>query len=395
MKIKTRLLLSTACSVGAALVIGLILFVTAQQVKEAIERNKIADEVTKAASDLNIIAYEYLIHHEARPQAQWESRHKSIEKLLTGQETKGTEEQAVLQRILQNQESIGSLFSQLVTNYESRGKSKSDITLSRELEERLAGQMLTKLQATVSDAFRLAEASHSQVVTAQARAGSLIMVFIVLLAALIAAVSFMIHRTVVKPIAKLHEGTEIIGAGNLDYRVGTAAKDETGQLSRAFDQMTIQLKGSFAELEKETTERNRAEEEIRRLNEDLDQRVIERTAQLEATNTELQAFTYSVSHDLRAPVRHIHGYAELLQKSASSALDEKSRHYLATILESGKQMTNLIDELLSFSRMGQAEMRKTNVSLDELFKEALNTLGLEMNGRSIDWEIGPLPQVYG
>jgi len=108
MKIKTRLLLSTACSVGAALVIGLILFVTAQQVKEAIERNKIADEVTKAASDLNIIAYEYLIHHEARPQAQWESRHKSIEKLLTGQETKGTEEQAVLQRILQNQESIGS-----------------------------------------------------------------------------------------------------------------------------------------------------------------------------------------------------------------------------------------------------------------------------------------------
>src|SRR3990167_1123240 len=107
MKIKTRLLLSTACSVGAALVIGLILFVTAQQVKEALDRNKIADEVDKAASDLNIIAYEYLLHHEARPQAQWESRHKSIAKLLTGEESKGAEEQAVLHRIRQNYEGIG------------------------------------------------------------------------------------------------------------------------------------------------------------------------------------------------------------------------------------------------------------------------------------------------
>ena len=117
--------------------------------------------------------------------------------------------------------------------------------------------------------------------------------------------------------------------------------------------------------------------------------------QLETANKELEAFSYSVSHDLRAPVRHIHGYAELLQKSASSALDEKSRHYLTTILDSGKQMATLIDELLSFSRMGQAEMRKINVSLDELFKEALKTLAPEMNGRSIVWKIDRLPQLYG
>lgn len=395
MKIKTRLLLSTACSIGAALVIGVLLFVTAQQVKEALDRNKIADELAKAVSDLNIVAYEYLLHHEARPQAQWESRHKSIAKLLTGEESKRPEDRAVLHRIRQNHESIGSLFSQLVRNFASRGKSTSDTTLSRELEERLAGQMLTKLQAMASDAFRLAEASHSQVATAQARAGPLVMVFTVILSGLIAAVSFMIHRSVVRPIAKLHEGTEIIGAGNLDYRVRTAAKDEIGQLSRAFDQMTGQLKQSFIALEEEIGQRKRAEEAIRKLNEELEQRVTERTAELELTNKELQAFTYSVSHDLRAPVRHMHGYVELLKKNVSSALDKKGHYYLETILDSAKQMTNLIDELLAFSRMGQAEMRKTNVSLDELFKEALKDLAPEMNGRSVDWEIDPLPQVYG
>jgi light-regulated signal transduction histidine kinase (bacteriophytochrome) len=102
-----------------------------------------------------------------------------------------------------------------------------------------------------------------------------------------------------------------------------------------------------------------------------------------------------VSHDLRAPLRHLSGYAELLRKNASSTLDEKSHRYLMTISESAKRMGNLIDDLLAFSRVGRSEMQKAKVSLEQLVKGILHDLQDEMNGRNIVWEIGALPEVYG
>ena len=143
------------------------------------------------------------------------------------------------------------------------------------------------------------------------------------------------------------------------------------------------------------TERRRAVKKIRELNAGLEQRVRDRTARLTAANEDLDAFCHTVSHDLRAPLRHIDGYVELLVARCGDGLTDKGRHYLDIVAASAREMGVLIDELLQFSRTGRAEMHRESVDMNRALQEAMTPLKESHAGRTIEWVVGDLPPVSG
>jgi signal transduction histidine kinase len=215
----------------------------------------------------------------------------------------------------------------------------------------------------------------------QALTRNLFIVVIVGLLVLVAARSYA-ERFFVGPIQALSRAASRLGEGDYSTRVGEVGGGiELAQLGQAFDSMAERLQ--------------MRRKQIEQLNADLELRVKDRTAELEAANRELEAFSYSVSHDLRAPLRHIGGFVNLLRQKAAGGLDETSLRYLAQITNSTKQMGQLVDDLIMFSRMARADLRPISVDLEPLVTDIRKNLRPELENREIEWKFSELRNVNG
>ena len=145
----------------------------------------------------------------------------------------------------------------------------------------------------------------------------------------------------------------------------------------------------------EITAVKEAEEQLKSFNEQLEILVSNRTAELRAINAELESFTYTVSHDLRAPIRAIDGFANILRKKFEGRMDNKEAHYLKNILEGSAKMGTLIDDLLAFSRVGRIEQRMSLFSLEQLFQQIFQDLTLGQDKSRVDFTLDTLPDVKG
>ncbi len=182
------------------------------------------------------------------------------------------------------------------------------------------------------------------------------------------------------------------------YDYALEIRHRAGRLSPVLYNATVyrdeagQVLGVFAAA-RDITERKRAEEEVRQLNETLEERVRERTAELEAANREMEAFTYSVSHDLRSPLRHVDGFSKLLLENYSAGLPEDARHYVERIRNGVRRMGLMVDDLLNLTRVGRRELSVQLTGLNSLLEEVRQELEPEAEGRKVEWRLGSLPFV--
>ncbi len=193
---------------------------------------------------------------------------------------------------------------------------------------------------------------------------------VLLMLAVLAVAAIAVYKftgRVTRPLADLSSAAEAIAGGDYARRVDVSRTDEIGRLGAAFNTMSAEVQDMHARLETRVTERTR----------------------------ELEAFSYSVSHDLRAPLRHIVGFGRLFEKHAEGRLDPESRRYLRTMMDAAGRMGRLIDDLLDFSRRGRAPLDKRAVPLGKIVEEARAEVSVDIDQRRIDWVVGSLPVVYG
>jgi len=178
-------------------------------------------------------------------------------------------------------------------------------------------------------------------------------------------------------------------------RAEEALQKAHGELERKVEERTADLSKANIFLEQEISERKRAEEEIRKLNAELEQRVIERTAQLEAANKELEAFAYSVSHDLRAPLRAIDGFSRFVLEDYAEKLNGEGKRLLNIIRTNTQKMDQLITDILALSRVSRTEIKLSRINMTTLVNSIYHELASPEVRQKFVFSVGPLPDAFG
>ncbi len=265
MSISSKLKIAALVPGLVALVIGLALLFSYRVLDRAREEGQRTKQLMSSMNELNRLTHYFILYHEDRPRRQFLSEHDSMTKLIDSLRFRDKTQQKLLDRIRHNSESVRMAFLRLVAAYERPAPAES-YALSSEAEERLAARVLTTSRDLVSDALRLEVLIDGEIATTQRRVSWLALFVLLGTGVPLTFILIRIMRGISASLAILRQGTDAVGAGHLDYRIGMAARDEIGDLSRAFDLMAERLTDTTVSrdsLRAEVEERKRAEEEAR------------------------------------------------------------------------------------------------------------------------------------
>ena len=397
MRITTRLRIISTVTAAALAVLVPVLIWSFLEFNSASSDDSLADAISVGSSERTSFSGQYFLYREDRLRAQWDESNEAIGRMLRQAEAQFHSEQdrQILERLRRNIEDSADIFHRIVKNSRELTTAAGNRYIYEELDKRLFSQLLLKNVATRDMITALKGASTWRIEQTYRRLIIIVSVFAVTLAIIIILTSMHLARLINKRLAPLHDGAKIIADGDLYYRIKGSGADEFAELALSINAMTDKLQAFTAKLESEIDVRKRAEEGIRQLNIELERRVIERTAKLEAANKDLEGFAYSVSHDLRVPLRAIDGFSQLVLKQYEDKLDDEGKRLLNVVRSNTKRMGQLVDDILAFSRAGRLEIRTSEADMEALAREVWRELEPSMAGRDVRLDIKPLPKVQG
>ena len=327
MKIKTHFQINIFVSICLAVAVAGILFYTDREIDREMEKNFLADRISKGVFELFMVSNTYLTYHEERPREQWSVKLASLKKMIDDARAGAKDPDENLEILSKRCDEMGALFQQITSYAERMDKpSQKDAALVREAYERLITNLTAKGQEMVNHSFLLIQESNRDLASVKQRAIDSVIAATLLAIGLSIGISLLLSRRILTDTRLLQKGTEIVAGGNLDYRLEIQRDDEIGRLAHAFDEMTRRLNDS--EKERESYIKKLAE-----------------------SNRELEDFAFIASHDLQEPLRKIQTFGDRVKEKWGDGLGEVGRDYLARMQNAAVRMQALIQGLLTYSRV--------------------------------------------
>jgi signal transduction histidine kinase len=357
--------ISSKARIGAALMFGAMALIAASiawantQVSAAVERRRHSAAIASALNDMRMVTFEYLLNRRERARLQEQAVWQRLEGLLARPVRADDAAARTLAELRANGEASHRLFGEVGA---ALAEGAADDEVQRRFESQVSSRLLILQQRSLVDAAQLIHDAGVRIDETQQRVVLVTAAGLALMALITGAAVWVFRRDVLRPIARLEQATREVAAGNWSFELDVGSTDELGEMARHFDAMTRALRDSFGQLELSNRE-------------------------LVSLNNELESFSYSVSHDLRSPLRSMDGFSLALLEDYGDQLDEEARDSLQRIRGASQRMGRLIDELLGLARVTRAELRIQPVDLSAMAHEMAANLARSQPERKVRWEI--------
>ncbi len=350
------------------LVNALGLYFTYSNTNRLLSKDQAVIELFENSNELRYLTFEYIQSPQPRVERQILTKLEHLDEIFSEYEScpncKSLFEQLAMQR-----ENLKNIYDDLLETTARPSLPEEEQLLWQEL---LAGQLMINSQDMINNMLLLSDHIREELVQAQRIKDLLAFSVLIIMFLLTLVILFYLYRRMVYSLNKINSAAAISATGNLkEGLVEIHSKDEIGQVADTYNNMVKELDITYDNLNMEIERRRIAEKELIEINQTLEDRIAERTRQLENINNELKTFTYSVSHDLKAPLRGIDGYSRLLLDDHLDNLNKEGRHFLQSIKKAASNMNQLIDDLLTYSRLEQKIWTSKEIKLEDFFEELL------------------------